>query len=291
MFRLSSAMFVAGVCATLATAQAPANSPGQGAPASGAPQAAPPAHLRAVLTEVLQGWETDSAAFQNLAVRFDARRKVNGMERRFDGTAKFIRLPQNLLGAILQMDAYDARGQRDPDRDERYVCTGANIYVINRMDKIIYWDTLPANSAGNAGADGPMPFFVGMKAADAETRYDLVATQSDAWYTYIDVRPKWPKDKLDFVYARLVVLNKQTSIIPKGLPRELYWVEPNKVEVKWEIKEIVKNTSDPKIVNRAEFVPPPLPPGWKAEKMQKQSPAAPLPPPPGNPPPAGSGRP
>jgi hypothetical protein len=87
----------------------------------------------------------------------------------------------------------------------------------------------------------------------------------------VEVIPNYPKDQQDFTYARLAILRKdwvnpktKTVDLPKDMPREILWIEPNKTKVKWEINQIQRDKEALGSVDRLkDFGKPVLPTGWQ----------------------------
>jgi hypothetical protein len=99
-----------------------------------------------------------------------------------------------------------------------------------------------------------------MKAEEAKQRYDLKLVKEDQWWTYIEVIPKRPEDKVDFQRARLVF---STSTF---LPRQVWLEQPNGNEVTWDLPKIAPNVQ----MNPTLFAPPTQPPaGWNMVKMPR----------------------
>jgi TIGR03009 family protein len=195
-----------------------------------------------------------------------------------------MRLVDGSFGAAVQLSTVPAQGQ--PSRVvEKYVCTGTHIYNISPDTKTVDIYTLPARQPGQPLDDGPMPFLTGMKAEVARKRYQLVAKEptdekGKPWYTFVEAKPNFPRDQQDFVKARMVIMKRdllerdtQRLLIPTGMPRELFWVEPNNNTTKWEIIRVLRNV--PNSVDRKEFVKPDVPADWKVQNVSTTAPARP----------------
>src|SRR5207302_968982 len=101
--------------------------------------------------------------------------------------------------------------------------------------------------------DNVMGFMFGMKAADARQRYDMKLAKEDQYYIYIDILPRFPADKADFQFAR-IVLNKDSF-----LPRQLWFQQSKTTEVTWDIPVVRAGVA----VKRTEFDAPNVAPPWK----------------------------
>jgi TIGR03009 family protein len=220
------------------------------------PPAQPPSDLK--LDQLLARWEKETSRCETLAVDVVCSRKnpVFNRTEKLVGYAKFMRLSNGEYAARLEL-----RSQEDPNRYEKYICTGGYIYVFRPEEKTILVYTVPKQQAGQLPDDGALPFLFGMKAELAKKRYNLRITKETEFYTYVEVHPLYPRDKADFTFARLAILNKEYPNLPKDLPKEIFWVEPTQVEVKWDITKLQRDV--PGAVQRTEFLKPDLPQGWQ----------------------------
>ncbi len=222
---------------------------------AGTPPPAPVEDPR--LNQVLAQWEKDSAGLQLMAAKFVCKRQVPALQPvQFDGIAKFMRPEMAML---------HLKDTRDPERRfEKFIFTGSAIYDFKPAEQTLYVHQL-AKKAGQPGQgldEGPMPFLFGMKADTAKKRYQLKVTKQDDWWTYIDVVPNFPNDQKEFHYARIVI-DRRT-----GLPGQIYWVEPNKTEITWDIKQLLRNREAEGEVTRRDFEEPKPPQGWKVQVNQ-----------------------
>src|SRR5262249_17441996 len=134
--------------------------------------------------------------------------KVFNSADKFKGTAKYLKstIPNQNSRASLEMFK-DLNGKPQPDRYEKYVCTGTFLYEFDPGNKVIRLHTLTAPKAGQVAEDNLLSFLFGMKAAEAKQRYQLsYVAADDKWYHYIKVLPKQAQDKADFQEARLAIL-------------------------------------------------------------------------------------
>ncbi len=224
--------------------------------------------------EILASWERESKDMQNVYMRFIVKKKYNnvdGREKYFDGSAKFMRLPANSFGANILLYEFDAAQRKyKQDQYEQYILTGGFIYTIDPVAKEIIFQPVP-NLANRDPSEGPMPFSLFlMRSENIRKRFTIQVVKIDAALTYLEVRPKFQEDMQDFTYARICVMNQSHPQIGKDMPRELYWIEPNKTEVKWDIQQIGRNVGEDK-VNRNDFVAPKPPPGWQLKQYQPPS--------------------
>ncbi|MER3416139.1 MAG: hypothetical protein C4297_08030 [Gemmataceae bacterium] len=228
---------------------------GRGAEPPAAP--APDPRLDALLTR----WERETSQLHSMLAEVVCTRKYNsftGQTEVLVGSARFMRP---------DLARIDLRSKDNPERYERYICTGTHIYRYVPEEKVIEVYPLPARRAHQLPDDGPLPFLFGMSAETAKKRYRLRISKEDEWYTYVEVTPLYERDMVEFTRARIVILNRPTAAIPKDMPRELYWIEPNRNEHKYDIQRIQMNAV---AVQRTDFIKPNLPPGWTWRIVQPQ---------------------
>jgi TIGR03009 family protein len=259
-FGWSLASLVLVCCAANGQQAAPGAAPNAGAPRpTQVPPAAPPAAAPTDprLDTLLANWERAMASVQTISAQV-TRTSVNKtfqVAEVYEGTAKYMK--PNL--AMLHMKK---KGKEQVY--EKYICTGTYLYEYVPGEKLIRIHELPAPKPGQVSDDNFLSFLFGMRAEEAKRRYDLKLVKGppeDQWYYYLEILPRYPQDKADFAKARLV-LTAQTF-----LPRELWFEQPNKDEVKWDIPKIEQGGQ----VRRDDFMPP-NEAGWKMERTSRTNP-------------------
>lgn len=230
----------------------------------GSQQQADPNALK--LDQVLASWEKVMTGMQSLTLECErlTKDKVFNSSDKFKGNAKFLKssVPSQNSRASLEMFK-DINGKPQPDRFEKYVCTGTFLYEFDPGNKVIRVHTLPAPKAGQVAEDNLLSFLFGMKAAEAKQRYQLsYVPADDKWYHYIRVLPKQAQDKADFQEARLALLQSNF------LPAQVWFLQPNGNEVTWNFRNIQPNAQ----LKATEFEAPALPKGWQVQRVQDQKP-------------------
>lgn len=215
------------------------------------PQAAGPDPGRNQLDALLLQWEHAMRSVQTISAECTRTSVDKALQTTevFTGTAKYMK--PNL--AMLEMHK-----QGNPQAFEKYICTGTFLYEYAPQNKEVRIHPMPTPKPGQVADDNFLSFLFGMKADEARRRYDLKLAKVDDWYYYIEILPRFPADKRDFQRARLV-LNRDSY-----LPRELWFEEANKNEVRWDIPRIQSGVS----LNRQDFTSPALPPGWRFVRQQ-----------------------
>jgi TIGR03009 family protein len=264
--RLSGlALAAALLLAAAATAQQP---PPQlsGAPTP-PPAVTPAAPADPALDAHLRRWEQEAQKFQTLALGLEQVHKDNavGVVNQYTGMAYFMKTgtganARNMV--LLETYGKDARGNKV--LAEKFVCTGNFFYLFNSQAKEIQAHELPRSAPGAMPDDNFLGMF-GLRAEEAKRRYNITFQNEDATYIYIGIKPRFPRDKAEFVEAR-VVLNKSTF-----LPVQLWYKQPNNSEVVWSIRSAFVN----KPMKQEWFDKPEPPPGWKFVKVAPEADAVP----------------
>jgi TIGR03009 family protein len=227
-------------------------------PPAGTPQAADPATQQR-LDALLNRWENEMRTIQTLVAQCN-RTTVNktfGTTDNFKGTASFMK--PNM--AMLKMEK---EGRKDVF--ELFICAGNKVYEYVPQSRVIRVHEMPPSKNGGLPEDSSfLSFLFGMKAEEAKRRYQLTLDREDQHYYYVMVLPRFPEDKADFQKARLV-LAKQSF-----LPRELWFVQPNGDEVRWDIPRIDNGAK----LNPNDFTNPQTPPGWTMQQVPRAQPQQP----------------
>lgn len=243
----------------LALAVASAAAQTQQAPAAPAAPTAPAANP--ALDRHLVRWEQEMQKIQTLAAILNLTEK----DKTFDTTQKYSGFAQYMKAGTganaLNMAMLELRSEGKTEISHKFICSGTFLYQFLPAQKEVRAYELPTPKAGQVAEDNFLSFLFGMKAEEAKRRYDLKLAKEDQYYVYIDIAPRFPKDKADFQRAR-IVLNRDTF-----LPRQLWFEQPNGSEVLWDIPRIQSGAN----VNRADFNAPNLPPGWKMSRVAQNS--------------------
>lgn len=206
----------------------------------------------AKLDEYLSKWQDAMLRIDTLAMQCSRveDNKVYQTKETYTGTIHF-KKPTQVLWNMQKKDK--------PQEFERFICTGTHVYQFAPAEKVIKVYPAPKAVGNRIAEETSLDFLFGMKADEAKKRYDLSLFKEDKYYIYVDVVPKSAKDKADFIRAR-IVLNRETY-----LPRQLWFQQPNKDEVFWDIPNIQAN---PKLDAQI-FAAPRTPQGWKMVQGQQ----------------------
>jgi TIGR03009 family protein len=223
---------------------------------------APPVPADPELDRCLSRWEHEMQSFQTLALKITRvdQDKVLGVVTKYSGIAYFMKSGTGPAARNLVL----LQTSRDGTNElaEKFVCTGTYFYYFDRATKEVQARELPRAAAGAMPDDNFLGMF-GLRAGEAKRRYNLKLTNQDANFVYIEIVPRFARDKEEFVWAR-IVLNKKDF-----LPRQLQYRQPNNNEVVWDIPHgsaVVDGKMDPRWFDKPE-----PPPGWKFVKLPTES--------------------
>jgi TIGR03009 family protein len=214
------------------------------------PAAPQPAPNQAELTGILQNWERVMNGINSLVADCTRKQvdKTWATTKVYEGKAKFLKP---------NMASLEMHNKANAQEFEKYICSGAELCVYAPQVKQIRVHKLPPPKPGQPQEDNFLSFLMGMKAAEALSRYELSllpgTPETEKWYYYIRVLPREAKDKADFTQARLVLLKNSY------LPAQLWFEQPNGNEVYWDFTKLYTGVQLPP----QEFQRPAPPPGWQ----------------------------
>lgn len=185
------------------------------------------------LEQLLLEWETQSAKIQTLQCTFTKYRynhKFN-VEYRADGDVKFqapdrgvyLQTPATITSSM-KGRSKDAKGNEikkpyalKPDDAQHWVCTGQQVYMIDKAKKTFDVAPIPKDIQGQNIVNSPLPFLFGMKAKDAKRRFSLklLSQNPDRHEIMIRAIPKTREDAQN--YQQAIILLDDTNFTPKAV--------------------------------------------------------------------------
>lgn len=227
---LHLAVLLVGVAAVSAQPPAVLGSP-VGPGQSGSSSAAAPTDPR--LQAHLAAWEKTMAGITNFRVVLGLKRTdaVFRQEKTYSGVV--LCMKPNL--AVLRLN-YD--GDKTGADYEAYICDGKAVYEYNGLQKTITrWKLPDPQTSPNATDNLMLDFLAGLKAKDAQDRFDITLYKEDpqGYYIYLDIKPKLAKDKAEFQQLRMALYGPATKWA--YLPAQVYLVKPNGDTELWSFKE------------------------------------------------------
>jgi TIGR03009 family protein len=222
-------------------------------------QPAPQPPADPALDAVLAKWENAMMAVNSFHIDLSRTNldKAYGTVEKFEGAARFQKPNKALLYLASKTNA---------NNFEKFVINGLTLYEWAPSVKKVRIHQLPPPKNGQMADNNFLSFIAGMKAADAKQRYAMKMMPppaGDTYYSYIEILPRDPTDRQDFSRARLVLT------ISTGLPRQLWFQQPNGNEVTWDFNDVKANIQLPAVDFER---PTALPPGWELQAVQPDGP-------------------
>jgi hypothetical protein len=245
---------------------------------------------------MLWQWDRRQRTVQALHVEFQMTHKfnsTNGLTRRYEGTADYLRLPSGLTAARVRYQEIDPKTEKPlPDKVDEFVVCGSTLVISSAQEKlmvvmyldkplsfkhplVVSWHPLivvPWTPNWTEEWVALKPFFgafIGMAPAHLEKCVEMQITKREDWYTYADFNPRLGRLAQEFAYARVVYMNRTLDTparrIPAHFPRQLYWVESNKNEIVWDIHRVEVNK--PALIKPIAIGIPELPQGWTLQQF------------------------
>lgn len=221
MRRLGPALaaFVA-VVATVSAQPVPGQ-PLQPQPVAGDPRAKP--HL--------DGWEKTMGSLVNYGADFELEKKdtVFGKARNYKGSV--LCMKPNFAAVNIE----NATNKADV---EGFLSNGKSVFHFESTKKTITEFKL---NAPGAGENLMLDFLGGMKAADAQRRFNISVISDnpavDPNYVVLRIQPILARDKQEFVDARMALLAPtNVAKLPAYLPAVVWLQQPGGVEETWKLR-------------------------------------------------------
>lgn len=257
MRRLGPALAAFAAAVATVSAQPVPGQPVQPAPqpVAGDPRAVP--HLT--------GWEKTMGDLVNYGAEFELEKKdtVFGKARNYTGSV--LCMKPNF--AAIRID--DATNKANY---EAFLSNGKSVYHYEGPKKTITEFKL---NAPNAGDNLMLDFLGGMKAADAQRRFNVTVISDnpavDPNYVVLRIQPILARDKQEFVDARMALLAPtNVAKLPAYLPAVVWLQQPGGTEETWKLRG--HKTNQPGVGPQL-FQFKDVPAGWQVV----QAPAAPPP--------------
>ncbi len=125
-------------------------------------------------------------------------------------------------------------------KQERWICTGDAIILVNDEEKTFQKEVIPEDQRGKNIIDSPLPFLFGMKAEEAKHRFKLSIMKETKESVTLLAYPKMAKDQENYEKAA-ITLDKKTF-----LPSQVRLIDQSKLEIVYSFQSIVVNDSDVK---------------------------------------------
>ncbi len=185
--------------------------------ARSAPQPAQPRQDDPQLDLLLRQWEISSARIKSLHGKHIRSRSnsVFATDARASGEFYFEAPDKgriDLVGDSPKKGAVSSKKNKDgepftlsADRDEKWICDGIQVLMIDEAEKQYESMPLPEEMRGANIIESPLPFLFGMKVADAKRRFDmdLISYDEKTQRAVIKAIPLQAKDAQNFIRAMI----------------------------------------------------------------------------------------
>ena len=175
--------------------------------------------LSPALEKVLKDWEEKSAKIVKLQGEFDKFQynEVFFTEKRSVGKFYYEAPDRGFYNVegIKAKAAAKKDWKVEPGADERWLCTGKEVYAFQINEKSYEKHVIPAEEQGKNIMDGPLPFLFGMKAEESKKRYDLKLIKQEKGEIWIEATPRRPVDIANWKKATVIIDAK--TFLPKAV--------------------------------------------------------------------------
>lgn len=167
------------------------------------------------LEQILKDWEKKTALIKKLSAHV---KKIEtdgtfGVQKLGEGEIKF-EGPDKASYHLEPSAVPPEQDKIEPAAEERWYCTGKEVYQISDMEKTYRVVPIPKEMQGKRIIDGPLPFLFGMKAEEAKRRYrffPLKPVKNIPNSVWLKVIPRLQKDRANYRVAKLI-LDKETYV-------------------------------------------------------------------------------
>jgi hypothetical protein len=213
------------------------------------------------LEQLLSRWDQEARRVQSLVVEFTFERKSpvfpSVPAEEFTGRFEWRRFPGGRVEG-----SYELR-PKDPNvHDQKSLLIDEHIYLFRPEEKVILVLPMAKGTTFDFLAELFLPEIRLLEKKEARFRYQPKITKMNEWYSYIEARIEVPELFFRRIsYRRVAVLNESTVDIPPDMPRQIFWLEPNGSQCKYDIHKWQMDTEINK--DREPMHKPELPEGWQ----------------------------
>jgi TIGR03009 family protein len=199
----------------------------QPAPAGPKAPAAPQAGEAPVedrrLTILLTNWEQKSASIKSLHGKHVRSRANSVFATDSRATGKFyfeapdkgridLKGTEPAKGAVSSLQTKQGEPYKlTADRDEKWVCDGKQVLVINDADKQFESIEIPKEMQGKNIVESPLPFLFGMKVVEMKKRFqmELISYDAETRIAKLTAIPLQQRDAQNFIRAEILLDTKR----------------------------------------------------------------------------------
>jgi TIGR03009 family protein len=219
------------------------------------------------LREILDDWEQHSSQIKSLHGKhtrfvynhvFEIEKRSDGkwyLETPDKGRIDLVGIPPKKNEISKKIGKKSGKPYRiEADEEQMWICNGNDIVVVDSDQKTYEVTPVPEHLRGTNIVNGPLPFLFGLKAADAEKRYELTLLANGKTSVRIQIVPRLQSDKDN--YRKAVIILDKSRYLPTAVQLEdptgnletVYLFEildVNNRSLAFKIKEIFSGDSDP----------------------------------------------
>ncbi|MBC7820065.1 MAG: hypothetical protein IAG10_24545 [Planctomycetaceae bacterium] len=178
------------------------------------------------LRQILDDWEQHSSQIKSLHGKhtrflynhvFEIEKRSNGkwyLETPDKGRIDLVGIPPKLVGIPPKKEVSRKIGKQsghpyriEPDQEQMWICNGDEILIgnVNGDEKTYEVAPVPPHLRGTNIVNGPLPFLFGMKAVDAQKRYELTLLSNDKSSVKIRIVPRFQTDRDNYKMAEIIL--------------------------------------------------------------------------------------
>ena len=174
--------------------------------------------VSAELRQILDEWEQQSSQIKSLHGRhtrfvynkvFEIEKRSNGkwyLETPDKGRIDLSGIPPKKGEISKRIGAESGKPYRiESDREEMWICSGEEIIIVNGDEKTYEIAPVPEHLRGTNIVNGPLPFLFGMKAADAQRRFEMKLLGNGKTSARIEIVPLRDSDKVNYEKAEIIL--------------------------------------------------------------------------------------
>lgn len=183
------------------------------------------------LREILDDWEQHSSQIKSLHGKhtrfvynhvFEVEKRSDGkwyLETPDKGRIDLVGIPPKKGEVSRKIGKQSGKPYRiEPDREEIWICSGEEIVIANGEEKTYEVAPVPEHLRGTNIVNGPLPFLFGMKAIDAQKRYELTLLANGEKSARIQIVPRFQRDADN--YRKAVIILDKARYLPTAVQLE-----------------------------------------------------------------------
>ncbi len=170
------------------------------------------------LRQILDDWEQHSSQIKSLHGKhtrfvynhvFEVEKRSEGkwyLETPDKGRIDLVGIPPQKKEVSQKIGKESGKPYRiEADGAQMWICSGEEIVIVNGDEKTYEVAPLPPQLRGTNIVNGPLPFLFGLKAIDAQKRYELTLLSNGEKSARIQVVPRFQTDADNYKVAEIIL--------------------------------------------------------------------------------------